>query len=165
MRLRSCIKRYKKDTHRALSPEETLARVESKMTAAGVTRVADITNLDRIGIPVFSSIRPMAAKGAISVYNGKGATPIEARVSAMMEGIERYSGEVGDHKLTLSKFSDLCKNENALNPADLILPQGIDHDAEIDWIMGYDIINSKDIFVPANAVFHPYDQGRRLFRT
>ncbi|MCJ7444571.1 MAG: YcaO-related McrA-glycine thioamidation protein [Methanotrichaceae archaeon] len=165
MRLRSCIKKYKMDTHRALSPEETLERVEPKMAVAGVTRVADITNLDRIGIPVFSSIRPLAAKGAISVYNGKGATPIEARVSAMMEGIERYSGEVGDHKLTLSKFSDLCKNENALNPAALILSQGVDHDAEIDWIKGHDIMNDEDIFVPANAVFHPYDQGRRLFRT
>jgi len=46
------------------------------MPAAGITRVADITNLDRIGIPVFSSIRPMADRGAVSVYNGKGATPV-----------------------------------------------------------------------------------------
>jgi thioglycine synthase len=165
MRLRSCIKRYKKDTHRALSPEETLARVEPKMAAAGVTRVADITNLDRIGIPVFSSIRPMAAKGAISVYNGKGATPIEAQVSAMMEGIERYSGEMADHELILSKFSDLQQSENALNPADLILAQGVDPDAEIEWIRGYDIVNDREIFVPANAVFHPYNRDKRLFRT
>ncbi len=67
------------------------------MATAGITRVADITDLDRIGIPVFSSIRPTAEGGAISVYNGrKGATPAEARVSAMMEGIERYSAEVHD---------------------------------------------------------------------
>src|SRR5512139_281935 len=137
MRLRSCIKRYKKDTHRALSPEETLARVESKMTAAGVTRVADITNLDRIGIPVFSSIRPMAAKGAVSVYNGKGATPTEARVSAMMEGIERYSAEAGDRELTVSRFSDL--GGGAISPSDLILAQNANPDDRIDWILGYDI--------------------------
>ena len=98
MRLRSCLKRYKDDTHRALAPEETLSRIDSKMPAAGITRVADITNLDRVGIPVFSSIRPMAEKGAISVYNGKGATPTEAKVSAMMEGIERYSGELKDRR-------------------------------------------------------------------
>jgi putative methanogenesis marker protein 1 len=165
MRLRSCIKKYKKDTHRALSPEETLARVESKMAVAGVTRVADITNLDRVGIPVFSSIRPMAAKGSISVYNGKGATPIEAKVSAMMEGIERYSGEIGDRNLISHRFSDLSKNQNALNPADLILPNGINTDVEIDWVEGYDIINDDNIFVPANAVFHPFDHSKRLFRT
>ncbi|MEI8003584.1 MAG: methanogenesis marker 1 protein, partial [Methanothrix sp.] len=80
MILASCIKKYKDDTHRALPPEETLRRAEAKLPAAGITRVADITNLDRIGIPVFSSIRPMADRGAISVYNGKGATPTEAKV-------------------------------------------------------------------------------------
>src|SRR5512136_3298856 len=105
MKLGSCIKRYKDDTHRALPPEETERRIEAKMPAAGITRVADITNLDRIGIPVFSSIRPMADRGAISVYNGKGATPVEAKVSAMMEGLERYSAEVQDRELMLSRFA------------------------------------------------------------
>ena len=90
-------------------PEETLAKVEPKMPAAGVTRVADITNLDRVGIPVFSSIRPMADRGAVSVYNGKGASPVEARVSAMMEGIERYSSEVKDRDLTVARYSDLAR--------------------------------------------------------
>ena len=94
MILSHCRKVYKNDTQRTVSPEETLARVEKLLPAAGITRVADITNLDRIGIPVFSSIRPTAGLGAVSVYNGKGATPAEAKVSAMMEGIERFSAEV-----------------------------------------------------------------------
>ncbi|MDD5418276.1 MAG: methanogenesis marker 1 protein, partial [Methanomicrobiaceae archaeon] len=86
MQLVSCRKGYRNETHRAVSPEETLARIAGKLPIAGITRVADITSLDRVGIPVFSSIRPTAGTGAISVYNGKGATPTEARVSAMMEG-------------------------------------------------------------------------------
>lgn len=165
MILKSCIKRYKDDTHRALPPEETMSRVEAKMPAAGITRVADITNLDRIGIPVFSSIRPMAARGAVSVYNGKGATPTEARVSAMMEGLERFSAEVGvrDKELQLARFSEIEKN--AINPADLILPAGSDPDAEISWVEGWDIMNDEEILVPANAVFHPLTEGKRLFRT
>jgi putative methanogenesis marker protein 1 len=166
MRLKSCLKKYKDDTHRALPPEETLSRIDSKMPAAGITRVADITNLDRIGIPVFSSIRPMAQNGAISVYNGKGATPTEAKVSAMMEGIERYSAEVKDRELLISRFSELKNEKNVLNPADLILPEGSDPDANIPWIMGNDIINDQEILVPANAVFHPLSDGyKRLFRT
>jgi putative methanogenesis marker protein 1 len=163
MMLRSCIKKYKEDTHRALPPEETLLHVESKMQSAGVTRVADITNLDRIGIPVFSSIRPMAEMGAVSVYNGKGATPTEARVSAMMEGIERYSAEAGDRELAVSRFTDIegC----AVSPSDLILPQGADPNDRIAWISGYDIMNDEEMLVPANAVFHPFNRERRLFRT
>ncbi len=155
MKLKSCIKKYKNDTHRAVSPEETLSRIESKMRAAGITRVADITNLDRIGIPVFSSIRPTAEGGAISVYNGKGATPAEAKVSAMMEGIERYSAEVHDRELVTGKFSELSRSENALDPDELILPEQSDHDQSIPWVTGYDLVNDEDIFVPASAVFHP----------
>ncbi len=166
MRLRSCLKKYKDDTHRALAPEDTLSHIDAKMPAAGITRVADITNLDRIGIPVFSSIRPMAENGAISVYNGKGATPIEAKVSAMMEGIERYSGEVKERKLSISRFSELKKEQNALDPSDLVLPEGSDPENEIPWVNGYDIMNDEEILVPANAVFHPLSHSYKLlFRT
>jgi len=163
MRLASCLKKYRDDTHRAVPPEETLQAAEAKLPAAGITRVADITDLDRIGIPVFSSIRPMADRGAISVYNGKGATPTEARVSAMMEGLERYSAEVRDRELAVACFSHL---EGALDPRDLILPEDADPEALIPWIPGWDMINEEEILVPANAVFHPLPSDyRRLFRT
>lgn len=81
IRLQSCRKAYANETQRTIPPEETLRLARAKLPAAGgITRIADITNLDRIGIPVFSSIRPTAGgAGAISVYNGKGATPIERR--------------------------------------------------------------------------------------
>lgn len=161
MELESCIKRYKNDTHRALHPEETLFRIESKLPLTGITRVADITNLDRIGIPVFTSIRPTSEFGAITVYNGKGATPVEAKVSAMMEGIERFSAEVKDRKLIISRFSDLKKK--ALNPKELILPPRSDPESESSWVMGYDIMNNEEILVPANAVFFPISPKYKWF--
>jgi len=170
MKLKSCIKGYKKGTHRAVPPEETLARIEPKMPTAGVTRVADITGLDRIGIPVFSSIRPTAEEGAVSVYNGKGTTPGEAKVSAMMEAVERYSAEVHGMKLLVDSYSRLSEKENALNPNELILPDYVKNAEEvrIPWVKGYDLIQDEEIYVPANAVFHPlpsrYDVVR-LFRT
>ena len=170
MRLKSCIKGYKNGTHRAVPPEETLTRIEPKMPAAGVTRVADITGLDRVGIPVFSSIRPTAEGGAVSVYNGKGTTAAEARVSAMMEAIERYSAEIGARELLIERYSGLSEKENALNPKELILPAYVKHveDLPIPWVKGYDLIEEEEIFVPANAVFHPlpsrFDRTR-LFRT
>jgi ribosomal protein S12 methylthiotransferase accessory factor len=166
MILRSCIKKYKTDTHRAFSPEETLERIAPKMEMAGITRVADITNLDRIGIPVFSSIRPGADKGAISVYNGKGATPAEARVSAMMEGIERYSAEVHDRKLRVESFSMLKAEAEAVDPRSLVLPQEADPELAIPWVSGYDLMCDKEVMVPASAVFHPLPmEYPQLFRT
>jgi len=166
MKLASCKKGYSRDTQRAVPPEATIKRVEGVLPAAGITRVADITNLDRVGIPVFSSIRPTARRGAVSVYNGKGATPAEARVSAMMEGIERFSAELAREDLLVERYSVLSVHENVLDPAGLILPNGVNCDSPIAWTRGEDLISGEEILVPASAVYHPlpvlYPQ---LFRT
>ena len=107
MQLKSCKKTYNNETQRASPLDETLARIEPLVPAAGITRVADITSLDRIGIPVFSCIRPTAMDGAITVYNGKGATVEESRISAIMEGIERYSSEMHDRRLPMATYQEM----------------------------------------------------------
>jgi ribosomal protein S12 methylthiotransferase accessory factor len=164
--LSSCGKAYRKDTHRAVPPEETLARVSEKIPVAGITRVADITNLDRIGIPVFSSIRPTAQEGAVSVYNGKGATPTEARVSAVMEGIERYSAEIHDHAIAFGTHPELAAKGRAVDPRALNLPRGADPDGRLPWVEAWDIVADEGVLVPAHAVFHPLPRGfPPLFRT
>ncbi|MCK9278434.1 MAG: YcaO-related McrA-glycine thioamidation protein, partial [Methanoculleus sp.] len=166
IRLQSCRKAYAKETQRSVPPEETLTRARARLPVAGITRVADITNLDRVGIPVFSSIRPTAGAGAISVYNGKGATPVEAEVSAMMEGIERYSGEMGDRETVTGRYSEVSVREAALDPADLILPTRVPADIPVPWVSGFDIVQEEEVLVPAHAVFHPLPVTcGRLFRT
>ncbi|MGA2122027.1 MAG: YcaO-related McrA-glycine thioamidation protein [Methanoregula sp.] len=166
MQIKSCKKTYNNETQRAVPLQETLARIEPKVPAAGITRVADITNLDRIGIPVFSCIRPTAMDGAITVYNGKGATIEESRISAIMEGIERYSAEVHDRDLRVALYQELEGREPVVNPQDLILPEGALTDRFMSWCEGYDIVNNKTLWVPAYAVFHPVPPRHRgLFRT
>ena len=81
-------------THRAIPPKQTIENVKGKLRRIGVTRIAEITHLDRLGIPIYSAIRPLAAEGAISIYAGKGATKHQAKASAMMEAFERYSAEI-----------------------------------------------------------------------
>jgi ribosomal protein S12 methylthiotransferase accessory factor len=161
MQLNSCKKTYNNETQRAVPLEETLARIEPRVPAAGITRVADITNLDRIGIPVFSCIRPTAEDGAITVYNGKGATVEESRISAIMEGIERYSAEVHDRSLRLALYQELEGREPVVNPADLILPEGAAMDRFVSWCQGWDIVNNESLWVPAYAVFHPVPPRHR----
>ncbi len=166
MQLESCRKTYNNETQRAVPLDVTLARIEPKLPAAGITRVADITNLDRIGIPVFSCIRPTAENGAITVYNGKGATVEESRISAIMEGIERYSSEVHDRKIRVALFDEINGREPVIDPDDLILPEGADKGRLSSWYEGYDIANDETVWVPAYAVFHPVPpRYRGLFRT
>jgi ribosomal protein S12 methylthiotransferase accessory factor len=155
MHLSSCKKTYNYETQRASPLNETLARIEPKVPAAGITRVADITSLDRIGIPVFSCIRPTAMDGAITVYNGKGATVEESRISAIMEGIERYSSEMHDRNLPLLSYQEMLARGRAIDPRDLILPEGTDPDRPMPWYEGFDIVSNEAILVPAHAVFHP----------
>ncbi|MEI6795397.1 MAG: YcaO-related McrA-glycine thioamidation protein [Methanomassiliicoccales archaeon] len=142
---------------RAVSAAETLAHVEPLAKVAGITRVADITGLDRIGIFVFSSIRPTAQGGAISVYNGKGLTVEQAKVSAIMEGIERYCAEVHDRPLRRELAASAVR-KGALEPRALILPSGAEASlpyGPVAWTPGFDI-EGGEVMVPANAVFHPY---------
>jgi ribosomal protein S12 methylthiotransferase accessory factor len=166
MQLKSCKKGYNLETQRAVPLEETLMRIEPKVPAVGITRVADITNLDRIGIPVFSCIRPTAEAGAITVYNGKGATIEESRISAIMEGVERYSSELHDRRVHLAPFQEMFAHGRVLDPKDLILPKEAEVDRLMPWIEGYDIANDEQIIVPAHAVFHPLPPNYRgPFRT
>ena len=166
MFLNSCKKHYILDTQRTVPPEETLARIEKKIATAGITRVADITNLDRIGIPVFSSIRPTAEMGSVSVYNGKGATPAEAKVSAMMEGIERFSAEAAGRDMVMATYGEILNDHKAVNPDDLILPPHADASAPLVWVAGHEINRDEEIYLPAHAVFHPMPRlYPPLFRT
>jgi len=155
---------YSLAAYRICTPEETFKKIEPIIKEIGVTRTARIDGLDRIGIPVFSSIRPSAKDGAISVYAGKGATEIQAKVSSTMEAIERYSAEFDEN----SKLELIKEPENPINLDDLILPGGKSAEfsdiSGIEWVKGTDIISGKTFEVPINSVVHPHD-GKKLFRS
>jgi len=149
-------KQYYDGTHRSRSPEETLQAIEPLMDEIGVVSVEDVTHLDRLGIPCFSVFRPTAAIGAAKHHAGKGKGPVQAKVSAMMEAIERYSGEYRCDLMEYASFEALGIRR-ALDPADLILPRPLEENEKLHWTPAFDLLNDEEILVPSNAVFHPYD--------
>ncbi len=170
--------RYLEGTQRVFSPETTLAITTKLLPRIGVTRIANITDLDRVGIPVFSAIRPSAAAGAISIYSGKGTTETNARISAIMESFERCLAEQPEVSVNLAgiglntervvdTYESLSESYPALYPDTLLMPRPIDEFTGIEWVLGHDIMNDIEVYVPANAVFHPYDpkNGNKLFRS
>lgn len=165
--LRSVKKRYILDTHRVRPPVETLVMARQAAPMAGITRIAEITGLDRLGIPVFTSMRPKAAEGAITVYNGKGFTAEEAEVSAIMEGVERYSAEKGNHVTIFGSLAELSGKHLLLDPRRIILPGAKQYSTSerLEWVQGSSLISGEDILVPAESVFHPYERDNQLFRT
>lgn len=101
-------------THRVCTPGETLHRIIPLLGRFGITRLADVTWLDDIGIPVFQAIRPDGY--TLSVAQGKGLSSALARISAAMEAIETWHAErvgpgtctadVGDVEATLGYAVD-----------------------------------------------------------
>jgi len=157
---------------RALPLEQTLeklARAEV-LDAIGITRLADITSLDRVGIPIVSAIRPSAEEGAVSVYSGKGESLEQAKVSAIMEGAERCLAERRDErdKTLKGSYAEFIHHERAIDPQRLIPSYPHESHDRLEWMRGFELLSGEDVLVPANAILHPYnprDGAHRLFRS
>ena len=159
---------YFKGTHRVIAPEKTIEINEGKLKTAGVTRIADITDLDRIGLPIYTAIRPTAEEGAISIYGGKGITKDHARASAMMEAFERYSAEKQDTDESIIATVDEI-GEKHIPPESLNLPKDFRKETlnsmKLEWSSAKDIISNEEYYVPSNAIFHPYVNPASLFKS
>src|SRR5271157_5039276 len=92
---------------RRLHPEETIARVKRFATAFGITRVANLTGLDRTGIPVVMVCRPNARSTA--VFHGKGIDLAAAKASGLMEAIETWHAEHIQLPIRFASYSELGK--------------------------------------------------------
>lgn len=145
-------KLHRRGTHRVSSPEETRARVWPLLKPLGITRVADITGLDFIGIPVVAVYRPNAR--SLSVAQGKGCTLTCAEVSGVMESIEFYHAESINEPLLYGSFNQLRFSKPLLSPE--LLPRsavGRYHpDLKLSWIGGVDLVQQQECWVPYELV-------------
>ena len=163
---------YFKGTHRVIAPEQTIENNEDKLKKIGVTRVADISDLDRIGMAIYTAIRPTAEDGAISIYGGKGISKSHAKASAIMEAFERYSAEKqNDDKSVIATPDEISLKGNYINPESLNLPKDFKKEdlnsTTLEWSMTHDLITDEDYYVPSNAIFHPYisNEAQSLFKS
>jgi ribosomal protein S12 methylthiotransferase accessory factor len=133
-----------------VAPEETLRRVDGAARSLGVTRLGDITGMDRVGLPTYSAIVPRS-KDRISVYTGKSLTRIDAKVGALMEAIERQTALRAQPQIINGSLKELQEHHVVLDPEEAkneLLP---DYSAsrEYNWVFGREIISQCDILVPA----------------
>src|SRR5712692_4390836 len=103
--LNSGSKHFHSGTHRIIAPEETLRRVQPLLPVMGITRIANVTGLDCIGIPVVMVCRPNSR--SIAVSQGKGTTLVAAKASGVMESIEFYHAERIQQPLMLGSYAEL----------------------------------------------------------
>jgi ribosomal protein S12 methylthiotransferase accessory factor len=153
-------------THRSRSLHDTLQLAWEVRERVGVSRVADLTDLDHLGIPVVATYRPDAAPANLTVTGGKGLSLLAATVSALMEAVERHCGEVQGRRGIEGSFEALrTQGYRVLHPRRLLLAHGSTWTptAACEWWPARELHSDAVVLVPAGAVFVPYQRPPRLF--
>lgn len=143
---------------RVVPAATTIKRVAQAADALGVTRLADITGLDRVGIPVYSSVVPKS-RDTLSVYNGKGLRPIDAQAGALMEAIERQTALNARPPTMEGSFLELSETHRVLDPKHINQKLADDYSEErpYSWIEGLDIVSGESWWVPAKLAGYLWD--------
>lgn len=159
-------KEHRDGTHRARPPAETLADFGSRMGQFGITRLANMTGLDWLGIPVYNAIRPNSR--SLSVSQGKGVDHAAAAVSALMESIECWHAEFFDGPLRHDSYQNLRRRLPVLDIHQLPLRGGLDTtgtgsretparstlrtDLPLLWTEGHELMGGEPIWLPHESV-------------
>lgn len=149
-------KAYRTGTHRTVSPRETLARIRPLLAPIGITRIANVTGLDCLGIPVVMAVRPNSRSVAVS--QGKGLDLDAAKASAVMEAIETWHAETITLPLIFASFEELRWQHRLVDPATLPMPVGSRyHDnRQLLWIEGRDLRSGASAWLPYELVHTNY---------
>lgn len=136
-------------THRAATLDATWARFSPAMQRAQITRIADLTGLDTLGVPVFAAIRPLGK--SLSTQQGKGISAAHARVSALMESLETWTAE--HLALPTVRASAQKLGARAVDVRALPRPRRrLDRTASWRWVTGRDLVSGREVLVPEQAV-------------
>jgi YcaO-like protein with predicted kinase domain len=155
-------KAYRIGTHREIAPAETLARVKPFLARMGITRLANVTGLDCIGIPVVMCCRPNSRSLAVS--QGKGLDLDSAKASALMESVEGYHAENVLLPLKLASYRALRARHTVVDPERLPrCPDGaFSLDRPLLWVEGEDWIQKERVWVPFQLVHMMYTSSLRF---
>jgi ribosomal protein S12 methylthiotransferase accessory factor len=138
-------------THRAQPPAATLAMASRAAAHTGITRVADITRLDTIGIPTYQAIRPLSHTLAVS--QGKGVTAELAKLSAIMESVETWHAE---QPLPAARTASPGELAGELGYDVFALPRcapSLLHDRlPLEWVPARSLLDGAPTLVPVDVV-------------
>lgn len=147
-------KLYREGTHRTDAPVHTVARIKPFMAAMGITRIANLTGLDRLGIPVVGVFRPNSR--SVAVAQGKGLNLDAAKASGLMEAVETFHAETtgvqwfgGLEALRDQAVVDVRRLPRSSNA-------GLPHDELIPWVRGKNWRTGAPVWVPYELVSTDY---------
>jgi len=136
-------------------------RVEAILSLLPVSRVSDLTPFDPLGLPVFAAITPLARD--LTTHLGKGVDKQRARVSALMEAVERVSSEntYGDEQVDASQSSLHDSELHPIDPALFDLPKSTSYapDRPLRWCAARNLLSGEDCLLPRDLALSPPREG------
>jgi YcaO-like protein with predicted kinase domain len=154
-------KTFRRGTHRLVAPTETLARVQPFYPDMGLTRIANVTGLDYIGIPVALACRPNSR--SLSVAQGKGLDLCSAMASAMMESVESYHAEHIVLPTRFCSYDELRASDPVVDVTRLPVcgPLPAPVSRPLLWIAGVEMFTNQPVWVPYEMVSTNYTLAAR----
>ncbi|GEN13390.1 ribosomal protein S12 methylthiotransferase accessory factor [Myxococcus fulvus] len=145
-------KAFRQGTHRLMPPSETVARLKPLLPAMGITRIANVTGLDTLGIPVVMVCRPQAR--SLSVSQGKGLDIDAAKASGVMESVELFHAERIQAPLLLASARELSGSRPLIDLAALprLSVSGFHADLSLLWLEGFDLVRGGRPWLPYELV-------------
>ena len=143
-------------THRSESLDYTLKRALRLAPVMGITRIANVTGLDTVGIPVVMVCRPNSRSVAVS--QGKGIDLASARASGVMEAVELYHAETITLPLRLATYEEL-RYQHSMVEVDELPRRSTSRfhpNLRILWCEGRELLSGAHVLVPYELVHTNY---------
>ena len=141
--------RVRVGTQRSATLAATWRRFAPLAAHIGLTRLAELTRLDALGVPVFAAIRPRSK--SLSSAQGKGTTALAAKVSALMESLETWCAE--------ERAPDRVATAQALGAATIARARALPRHprrfvttASRPWVRGVSLADGRAAWVPWESV-------------
>ena len=133
---------------RDVPPNCTLRQVLPILSTVGITRVANVTGLDHVGVPTWMIVRPLSR--SLTVSQGKAFTHELAKTSGIMESIELYHAEHFTPPGEWAPLSQFTKRDDYIDPALLAVRSDatLDFEREIYWVQGRDLVSGRPKWIP-----------------
>jgi ribosomal protein S12 methylthiotransferase accessory factor len=135
--------------------DQLLGRLLPLCRRCGITRLGDLTGLDRIGLPVVQAVRPGALSEVTSL--GRGLSKAEAAVGAIMESLERFFAEsIAADRVFVAAADDLGIEENLFDELAAPARRRGWRQMPLPWIMALDVSTGALKPVPLEVVHTCY---------
>lgn len=167
--LKDAVKTFTEDQDKVIAPDRTLKNVKEKFARLDLNILEETVRIDngRLDIPVYFSVcgQDAARLTGTTKQMGKGATPVQAETSAVMELVERYSfynfaataqNFIVDTYQNLKKrampFDMIAKSVND-DSDDLAKTRDFFSNIPMKWTWGYNLTAHKKMLVPFDWFF------------